>query len=162
MSGPDSCLSDRAVRDRVMPVSLLRCRRPSTRGIDMDMDVEKFEALVARAIERLPQEFMQKLENVDIVIQDWPTHTQLRRARLASGTQLLGLYEGVPQTRRGRSYGLVLPDKISIFRKPIEARCRSEGDVEVLVGRVVRHELAHHFGIDEGTLRSIERRGRSR
>ncbi|MFU8796566.1 MAG: metallopeptidase family protein [Dehalococcoidia bacterium] len=127
----------------------------------MNMDIERFEAIVARAIEHLPPQFRHKLDNVDIVIQDWPTHMQLRRARLVSGTQLLGLYEGVPQTRRGRSYGLVLPDKISIFRKPIEARCRSEGDVEVLVGRVVRHELAHHFGLDERTLRRIERRGRS-
>lgn len=113
---------------------------------------------MARSIERLPPEFQRKLENVDIVIQDWPTHMQLRRARLARPAQLLGLYEGVPQTKRGRSYGLVLPDKISIFKKPIEARCRSEGDVEVLVEEVVRHELAHHFGLDEKTLRRVERR----
>jgi len=123
--------------------------------------MERFEAIVARAIEHLPPEFRQKLENVDIVIQDWPTNLQLRRVRLVSRAQLLGLYEGVPQTKRGRSYGLVLPDKISIFQKAIEARCRSEDDVEALVGEVVLHELAHHFGLDERTLRRIERKRRS-
>jgi len=125
-----------------------------------DMDRERFEALVARAMEHLPPEFQQKLENVDIVIQDWPTDFQLRRARLTSRAQLLGLYEGVPLTRRGRSYGLVLPDKISIFQKAIEARCRSESGVEALVGEVVLHELAHHFGLDDRTLRQIERKRR--
>ncbi len=124
----------------------------------LSMDGESFEDLVARSIERLPPEFQRKLENVDIVIQDWPTDMQVRRARLARRAQLLGLYEGVPQTKRGRSYGLVLPDKISIFKKPIEARCRSEGDVEALVEEVVRHELAHHFGMDEKTLRRVQRR----
>jgi predicted Zn-dependent protease with MMP-like domain len=126
----------------------------------LDMDIERFEALVERAIEHLPPEFQQKLENVDIVIQDWPTNMQLRRTRLAGRAQLLGLYEGVPQTRRGRSYGLVLPDKISIFQKAIEARCRSESGIEALVGEVVLHELAHHFGLDDKTLRRIERKRR--
>ncbi|MFO7711955.1 MAG: metallopeptidase family protein [Dehalococcoidia bacterium] len=125
------------------------------------MDTERFEALVARAVEHLPPEFQQELENVDIVIQDWPTNMQLRRTRLASRAQLLGLYEGVPRTKRGRSYGLVLPDKISIFQKAIEARCRSESGVEALVGEVVLHELAHHFGLDDRTLRRIERERRS-
>ena len=116
---------------------------------------------MARAVEHLPPEFQQRLENVDIVTQDWPTNTQLRRARLASRGQLLGLYEGVPRTRRGRSYGLVLPDKISIFQKAIEAQCRSECGVEALVGEVILHELAHHFGLDDRTLRRIERERRS-
>lgn len=124
------------------------------------MDQETFEALIGKAIDSLPPEFQSKLENVDIVVQDWPTRTQLRQARLGNPRQLLGLYEGVPQTRRGRSYGMVLPDKISIFRRPIEAQCRSEGEIEARIGEVVRHELAHHFGMDERTLRRIERRRR--
>lgn len=126
----------------------------------LNMDRERFEVLVERVIEDLPPEFHDRLENVDIVIQEWPTDMQLRRARLTRRAQLLGLYEGVPRTKRGRSYGMVLPDKISIFQRPIEARCRSEDDVEAAVERVVCHELAHHFGLDEGTLRRIERRRR--
>ena len=120
------------------------------------MQKEKFEALVASAIDSLPPEFQCKLENVDVVVEDWPTARQLRRGKHGHPTQLLGLYQGVPQTRRGRGYGLVLPDKISIFQKPIEAQCRFGDEIEAKVGEVVRHEIAHHFGLDEKTLRKIE------
>jgi predicted Zn-dependent protease with MMP-like domain len=127
------------------------------------MEREKFEGLVARAIESLPLEFQHKLENVDVVVQEWPTAVQLRQARMKSPWQLLGLYQGVPQTRRGRGYGLVLPDKISIFQRPIEAQCRFGYEIEEKIGEVVRHEIAHHFGLDDETLRRIEgdrRRGK--
>jgi len=120
------------------------------------MQRERFEALVAGAIDSLPPEFQHKLENVDIVVEDWPTRRQLRQAKHSHPTQLLGLYQGVPQTRRGRAYGLVLPDKISIFQKPIEAQCRLGDEIEAKIEEVVRHEIAHHFGLDEKTLRKIE------
>jgi predicted Zn-dependent protease with MMP-like domain len=125
------------------------------------MQREKFEALIERAIDNLPPEFQCKLENVDIVVEDWPTPGQLRQARLRRPGQLLGLYQGVPQTRRGRGYGLVLPDKISIFKKSIEAQCRFSYKIETIIEEVVRHEIAHHFGLDEKTLRHInsEKRG---
>jgi len=110
----------------------------------------------------LPAEFQHKLDNVDIVVQDWPTRRQLRQSRVGPHAQLLGLYEGVPQTKRGRGYELVLPDKITIFQKPIEAQCRSASDIEAKVQEVVRHEIAHHFGIDEHTLRKIESKRRTR
>ncbi len=111
---------------------------------------------MARAIESLPGEFQRKLENVDIVVQEWPTAVQLREAKVRSPGELLGLYQGVPRTRRGRGYGLVLPDKISIFQRPIEAQCRFAYEVEAKIGEVVRHEIAHHFGLDDETLRRIE------
>ena len=120
------------------------------------MEREKFEALVARVIDSLPLEFQRKLENVDIVVENWPTRRQLRQAKHSHPTQLLGLYQGVPQTKRGRGYGLVLPDKISIFQKPIEAQCRFGDEIQAKIGEVVRHEIAHHFGLDEKTLRKIE------
>jgi predicted Zn-dependent protease with MMP-like domain len=126
------------------------------------MERQEFEGLVRRAIESLPPEFQRKLENVDIVVEEWPTTMQLRQARTKSLGQLLGLYQGVPQTRRGRGYGLVLPDKISIFQKPIEAQCRFGHEIEAKIGEVVRHEIAHHFGLDEETLRKIERERRKR
>jgi predicted Zn-dependent protease with MMP-like domain len=125
------------------------------------MDRQEFESLVGRAIERLPPEFQSKLDNVDIVVEEWPTGAQLRQARTRNRWQLLGLYQGVPQTRRGRGYGLVLPDKISIFQRAIEAQCRSGYEVEEKVGEVVRHEIAHHFGTDDATLRKIEKGRRS-
>jgi predicted Zn-dependent protease with MMP-like domain len=79
------------------------------------MKREEFETLVVRAINNLPPEFQRKLDNVDIVVKNWPTPRQLRKVEHGYHNRLLGLYGGVPQTRRGRRYGLVLPDKISIF-----------------------------------------------
>jgi len=119
------------------------------------MHREEFIALVEKAIESLPLEFRHKLENVDIVVEEWPTPEQLKKAKQSHPVQLLGLYQGVPQTRRGRGYGLVLPDKISIFQKPIEAQCRFGADIGAKIEEVVRHEIAHHFGLDEETLRKI-------
>ncbi len=121
------------------------------------MDRQEFEALVFRAIEALPAEFKSKLENVDVIVEDWPSPQQTSQLRLRNKAQLLGLYEGVPQTRRDSGYNLVLPDKITIFQKPIEAQCRSDKEIEAEIGRVVQHEIAHHFGIGDATLYKIER-----
>ena len=120
------------------------------------MDRQDFEALVAEALGGLPEEFLSRLENVDVVVQGYPTREQLTRGGLPWGHTLLGLYQGVPQTRRGRGYGMVLPDKITIFQKPIEATCHSEGEIGAEVRRVVLHEIAHHFGISDARLRQIE------
>ena len=68
----------------------------------------------------------------------------------------MGLYEGVPLTRRGIRYGQVLPDMITIFQEPIEARCRNRGQVVKLIGEVLRHEIAHHFGISDRRLAELE------
>jgi predicted Zn-dependent protease with MMP-like domain len=122
------------------------------------MDRERFERLVTKAVEDLPEEFIARLDNVDIVVQDSPTMTQLRSSRIGHGYSLLGLYEGVPQTQRGRHYGLVPPDKITIFQKPIEARCRDDSEITAEIQSVVRHEIAHHFGISDARLRQIEGR----
>lgn len=116
----------------------------------------KFHNLVIKAINELPPEFHDRLENVDVVVEDWPSPAQLSRNNVKNRFSLLGLYEGVPHLKRGPGYGMVLPDKITIFRKPIEARCHSWQEVEEEVGRVVRHEIAHHFGIDEYRLRTLE------
>ena len=120
------------------------------------MDRERFETLVIKAIEELPEEFKNKLENIEIIVEDWPTQRQLSQLGLKRNTQLLGLYEGIPQTNRGEGYNFVLPDKITIFQKPIEESCRSDGEIKTEIGKVVRHEIAHHFGISDSTLRSIE------
>ena len=121
------------------------------------MDKKRFEWLVARAVDDLPEEFLTRLENIDVVVEDWPTPTQLLRLGLKHGETLLGLYEGVPQTNRGRHYGLVPPDKITIFQRPIEAKCRHEAEITAEIQRVVRHEIAHHFGISDARLQQIEK-----
>jgi predicted Zn-dependent protease with MMP-like domain len=120
------------------------------------MHRERFYSLVVKTIEALPPVFRERLENLDVVVTDWPSPSQLARANAGNRLGLLGLYEGVPHTKRGRGYYMVLPDKITIFRKPIEARCRSWREIEEEIGRVVRHEIAHYFGIDEKRLRKLE------
>ena len=87
---------------------------------------------------------------------DEPTPAQLAEAGLKRGETLLGLYWGVPLTKRSRHYGMVTPDKITIFQKPIEARCRNDAEVKAEIRRVVRHEIAHHFGIADARLRELE------
>jgi predicted Zn-dependent protease with MMP-like domain len=121
------------------------------------MDRERFEWLVAGAVQTLPDEFRSRLQNVDVVVEDSPTASQLRRVGLRHRGTLLGLYEGVPQTKRGSHYGLVLPDKITLFRKPIVAGCRNDDEIRAMIENVVKHEIAHHFGISDTRLEQIER-----
>jgi predicted Zn-dependent protease with MMP-like domain len=114
-----------------------------------------FERLVAQALDNLPRDIQEKLDNVDVVVEDWPDSATLQRAGVRQPTQLLGYYHGVPQTKRTRGYGLVLPDKITIYRRPIEMQSRSIQEMRATIDHVVRHELAHHFGIGDDRLREI-------
>ena len=123
------------------------------------MQKDRFEALVTRALDALPAEFSSRLDNVDVMVEDWPTPRQIRDAGLRTRIQLLGLYEGIPQTERGSGNNLVLPDRITIFQKPIESICVDDKEIEAEVQKVVWHEVAHHFGIDDDALRTIEDRG---
>lgn len=121
------------------------------------MERERFEELVDIAVGSLPQEFLDRLDNVVILVADQPTALQLRKSRLRRGRLLLGLYEGVPQTERGASYGMVLPDKITIFKKAIELVCRTEEEVTEQVRATVLHEIAHHFGTSDARLNEMGR-----
>jgi predicted Zn-dependent protease with MMP-like domain len=119
------------------------------------MNLELFEKLVAEAYERLPKVFLERLENVAVVVEDWPDPATMRAVRVSSPYQLLGFYHGVPQTVRTKDYGLVPPDRISIYRRPIEVRCRTVEETRRLVERVLWHEIAHHFGISDERLDEI-------
>ena len=121
------------------------------------MDRERFEWLVAKAVDSLPDEFRNKLENIDVVVEDKPTPGQLAEVGLKRDETLLGLYQGVPLIRRGRHYGLVVPDKITIFQKPIEANCGHDAEIMAEIQRVVQHEIAHHFGISDARLKQLEK-----
>ena len=125
------------------------------------MDRERFEWLVFKAVDELPDEFRERMDNIDIVVQDEPTSGQLAETGLKRSETLLGLYEGVPLTRRSRSYGMVPPDKITIFQKSIETRCHGDTEIQREVQRVVKHEIAHHFGIGDARLNQLERKRRN-
>ena len=126
----------------------------------MQVSREAFDRLVAHALDSLPREFQTTMQNVEIVVEYRPTLAQLRRAGLPRWRTLLGLYEGVPRTQRTSHYGLVLPDKITVFQEPIEALCHTEEEIRATIHQVVLHEIAHHFGSSEETLRQIEHRQR--
>lgn len=119
------------------------------------MDTERFEELVIRAVEGLPDELQERLENVDIVVADRPTPDQLAYVDNKKGSMLLGLYEGVPLTERSSFYGMVAPDKITIFQEAITEACRSETEMVSEIRRVVLHEIAHHFGISDARLKEL-------
>jgi predicted Zn-dependent protease with MMP-like domain len=119
------------------------------------MNPELFEDMVVEAFNRLPPFFLEQLENVAVVVEDWPDPATMRAARVSSPYHLLGFYHGVPQTARTKDYGLVPPDRISIYRRPIEVRCRSVEELRALIERVLRHEIAHHFGISDDRLDEI-------
>jgi predicted Zn-dependent protease with MMP-like domain len=121
------------------------------------MDTQQFEQLVARAIESMPEEIRERLENIDIIVADAPTREQLKSAGSSRNETLLGLYEGVPLTKRTHGYSFVIPDKITIFQRPIEASCKNEAQITSKIQRVVRHEIAHHFGIDDDRLEELGR-----
>ena len=121
------------------------------------MDQDKFEKLVWQGIEAIPKRFLEKLDNVDIIIEDESTPEQMRKLKLSQGAKLFGLYEGVPQTKR-RHYTWVMPDKITIFQKPIESVCFTDEEIKEQVKKTVWHEIAHHFGMDEERVRKVERR----
>lgn len=122
------------------------------------MNREVFERLVAQAVDDLPEQFITRLKNIDVVVEEQPASAKLAEVRLRRGETLLGLYEGVPLTKRGRHYGMVVPDKITIFQKPIEANCKNDTEVKAEIQRVVKHEIAHHFGISDARLNKLENR----
>lgn len=119
------------------------------------MGRDLFEQFVAEALDTLPELFQKKMENVQVVVENWPDPETMRQAGVRHRSQLLGFYHGVPKAKRTHNYGLVLPDKISIYRQPIMMRCRDWEEVLRMVHQVLRHEVAHHFGIDDERLREI-------
>ena len=137
--------------------------QPARPDEDARVDEDRFNELVNEAVDGLPEEFATRLENVDVVVAAAPSEQTLREMGLAGRGTLLGLYRGVPQTRRTSRYGNVPPDQIVIYREPILAKARAEcaggdldGTVRAMVGRTVLHEIGHHFGLSEADLRRID------
>jgi predicted Zn-dependent protease with MMP-like domain len=128
------------------------------------VDRERFEELVRRALAQIPDEIAQRIDNVDVEVQDMPSPDQLRATGVTGRGTLFGLYQGIPLTRRTSGYNLAPPDRIIIFQRPLESIARSETDLVDRVRATVVHEVAHHFGISDARLREIEaeRRGERR
>lgn len=112
----------------------------------VEVSRERFEELVADALDQVPEPLMRMVTNVVVLVEDNPP---------ASGPVLLGLYEGVPLTERDSGYAGFLPDRITLFRGPITAVCRTESEVVGQVRVTVAHEIAHHFGITDERLHEL-------
>ena len=119
------------------------------------IELNDFEQWVDEAIAGLPVYFRERMDNVAIAVEDWADRETLRLAGLHRPEELLGFYHGIPLTKRTSGYMLVAPDKISIYQQPILLQCRSLQQAQALTQRVVRHEVAHYFGIDDDRLREI-------
>lgn len=114
-----------------------------------------FEGLVLEALETLPPTIQARLDNVDLVVMEWPSKADLEQAGLQNRYQLFGLYHGVPLPERSH-YDVMLPDKITVFQRPIEAACATRADVVREVKTTVIHEVAHYFGIGDDDLEGTE------
>lgn len=114
---------------------------------------EEFNQMLLEAIESLPEEFKKKLDNVEIVVEQSPPPEILRR--FPRNHLLLGLYQGIPHKRRTSHYGLVLPDKISIYKLNIEMISESKDDIREKIRRTLLHEIGHHFSLTDKDLRSL-------
>ena len=111
-----------------------------------DMPQDRFEELVAAALDTVPPELAALIDNCVVLVEDDPP---------TGDPHLLGVYDGTPLTERGDGYTMQLPDRITIFRLPILAICDSDDEVVREVTITVVHEIAHHFGIDDDTLHDL-------
>ena len=119
------------------------------------MDEESFDRLVAEALDDLPPELAEMLDNVDVIVLPRPSVEHRRSVRIRPWQTLYGLYQGVPLTKRSHNYGLVAPDTIFIFREPLLRDFRTPEALRAQVRRTVLHELAHHFGISDARLHEL-------
>ncbi|MFZ1302015.1 MAG: metallopeptidase family protein [Candidatus Microsaccharimonas sp.] len=117
---------------------------------------EAFDKLVTKAMNELPQEYIEGLNNVAIVYADWPNEHQAKKSDLKNGSLLLGLYEGIPLTQRGGGYTFVLPDVITLFKVPIQMVSHSDEELFEQVKRTLWHEIAHYYGLNHNHIDALE------
>lgn len=122
------------------------------------MKIEEFEDLVRKAVSEMPFSIKEKMDNVAICVEERPSE-ELNRKRggARKNMYLLGLYQGVPKNVWGRGFGGNLPDKITIFKEPIERFARDKERLKRIVQQTVYHEVAHHFGFNEKEVRELEK-----
>jgi predicted Zn-dependent protease with MMP-like domain len=124
----------------------MRLGQPMKNERVIDMTVERFEALVVASLDGVPVELSRLVDNCVVLVEDEPPEDE---------PDLLGLYDGTPLTERDSSYSLVLPDRITIFRRPLLEMCDDAEEVVEQVRITVVHEIAHHFGIDDERLHEL-------
>ncbi len=119
------------------------------------MSQVNFYDVLQQVLDELPVELRRSIANVAIVVEELADEETLALVGLDDPYRLLGFYEGVPLTERTSAYGLVPPDKISIYRQPILAASRNAEEIRATIAKTLRHEIAHYFGIDDERLEEI-------
>lgn len=120
------------------------------------VDDQTFEEIVADGIDAIPEKYASRINNVAFVTQDEPTLEQRQKMHLQAYETLFGLYEGIPLTKRGIGYNLVLPDKITIFKQPLENASHNLADLKEKVRHTVWHEVAHYFGLGHEQIHRLD------
>lgn len=121
---------------------------------------EEFDHIISQSMDELPEEYIERLNNIVVTYEDEPSPQQREKLRLRCDQSLFGLYEGIPLTKRGAGYNLVLPDKITIFKKPILAYSHDEQSFKKHVKHTLWHEIAHFYGLDHDRIHTIEQKWR--
>ncbi len=116
---------------------------------------KQFESVVAKAIDSIPPLYRRYLDNVAFIIEDEPTSDQRQRLKLQDGESLFGLYEGTPLPARGGATKL-LPDKITLFKRPLESISNNLEELKENVRHTIWHEVAHYYGLDHQRIRKLE------
>jgi predicted Zn-dependent protease with MMP-like domain len=120
------------------------------------MTRETFTRLVEEALEEIPRRFRDEMRNVAVVVEDEPPQYILEEMEIEPDDSLFGLYQGTPLPERGWTYGNTLPDRISIYQRPIEEACEDEDEIRTCVAETVIHEFGHYFGLSEEEIEEIE------
>ena len=123
------------------------------------MNREEFEKLVHEGFLLIPEKFRERIKNVALLVEDEPSEKVRQKEGLGKEETLLGLYQGIPNTARGDTYGVgeTLPDTITLYQVPIEDAAREEGqDVRTVIAETIWHEYAHYFGMNEDEVRFRE------
>lgn len=119
---------------------------------------EEFDRSISKAMDELPEQYVDNMKNLAIVIADEPSPEQRKKLHLRCDETLFGLYEGIPLTRRGSGYNLVLPDKITIFKNSITSVSRTKAEFDSQVKHTLWHEIAHHYGLGHDKIHDIEQK----
>jgi predicted Zn-dependent protease with MMP-like domain len=123
----------------------------------IEVSDDQFDAIISNALDELPVQYTSNMKNVAIIMQDEPSEEQRIKLKLRCHETLFGLYEGIPLTKRGAGYNLVLPDKITIFKNPILERVENLEQFKKQVKHTLWHEIAHHYGLEHDRIHEIER-----
>jgi predicted Zn-dependent protease with MMP-like domain len=119
---------------------------------------EEFDKIISDAMDELPSDYIERLNNVLVTYEDEPSPAQREQLKLHCNQTLFGLYEGIPLTKRGAGYNMVLPDRITIFKNPILAYSHDLPSFKMQVKHTLWHEIAHYYGLDHDRIHELEQK----